>query len=625
MSKKQDYFKSQYSETIYPSNNHQCENDYFFYNRKPFRTWHCHCCCLAPSCCECSFHFIKITGPTGACGMTGKRGPIGPRGIQGNTGPIGNTGPTGLADILPGTPLFNVIDPKGNTVPLGFSEELIFKTNTPDVIDIIVTTGSAIITLDATGLTGAIGATGVKGDTGPQGIQGTPGAQGDIGPTGPQGIQGIQGMPGVQGDIGPTGPQGIQGFQGMPGAQGDIGPAGPQGIQGIQGIPGAQGDIGNIGPQGIQGIAGTVGTIIGSYPTLADLEAALTGGGSPGDFYYINPDLYVWDGIKNTWTNVGQIAGPQGIQGIQGTSGAQGDIGPTGPQGIQGLQGLSGAQGDTGPTGPQGIQGLQGMPGAQGDTGPTGPQGIQGTSGAQGDIGPTGPQGFQGITGSTGVTGITGDTGPQGIQGIPGITGATGPTGLTGSFVTGAQLATIIGADGSTAPLVFDGSLTFTTNTPTAISITAATGATGASITINNLLASQVATNTSNIEALQTQMTNLETYSTTQTLTGQIYNGKPVYRQLFTTTITQSANVDNASILIAAPAVTGIVQYGGQFATANGNEVYGLPGTYCSYGLASVIYGFVALDTNGNLVLHTSSNVNRTNTPATIWVDFTLT
>ena len=163
-----------------------------------------------------------------------------------------------------------------------------------------------------------------------------------IGPTGPTGPIGPSG--------GPTGPTGASGIDGVTGSTGAMGPAGPQGIEGPQGI------------QGIQGVAGTVGTIVGSYPTLADLQSAHPIG-TPGEFYYINPDLYVWDTVSNSWIDIGTIAGPQGITGPQGVTGVQGPIGNTG---------VTGADGVTGATGPTGATGVTGADGATGATGATG-------------------------------------------------------------------------------------------------------------------------------------------------------------------------------------------------------------------------------------------------------------
>ena len=204
------------------------------------------------------------------------------------------------------------------------------------------------------------------------------------------GLQGPEGPQGVQGEQGPPGIQGLQGIQGIPGIQGLQGEAGPQGVP---------------GEQGIQGDAGTVGTIKGSFDTLDELIATYPTGNT-GDFYYISPDLYVWDDVNGDWLDIGQFAGPQGIQGEQGVPGEPGELGPEGPQGLQGEQGVPGQQGAQGEIGPQGIQGqqgiqgLQGEPGPQGETGepgPTGPQGLQGPPGEKGDRGDTGPQGPSGV------------------------------------------------------------------------------------------------------------------------------------------------------------------------------------------------------------------------------------
>lgn len=236
------------------------------------------------------------------------------------------------------------------------------------------------------GTPGATGPTGVTGATGPAGPQGEPG---EMGMQGPQGIQGETGPMGIQGIPGPQGPQGVQGVMGE---QGEQGPQGDPGIQGIQGPQGEQGVQGIQGPPGENGADGTSVTILGTYPSVADLEAAHPTG-NIGDAYMVNGDLYVWDPNTNTWVNVGNIQGPAGPTGPQGIQGEQGPVGPTGSQGAegpQGLQGVTGPQGEVGPIGFQGPPGPQGVPGLQGDIGPTGPQGPQGATGATGPAG-TGP------------------------------------------------------------------------------------------------------------------------------------------------------------------------------------------------------------------------------------------
>lgn len=75
---------------------------------------------------------------------------------------------------------------------------------------------------------------------------------------------------------------------------------------------------------GRDGEDGTSVTILGSYNTLAELQAAHPTG-SAGDSYMVGADLYVWNG--SAWEDVGQIQGPQGPQGATGSPGATGATG----------------------------------------------------------------------------------------------------------------------------------------------------------------------------------------------------------------------------------------------------------------------------------------------------------
>ncbi|MGI6175494.1 MAG: hypothetical protein ACOYJC_04880 [Christensenellales bacterium] len=81
----------------------------------------------------------------------------GPAGAIGPTGPQGDTGPTGTFE--PGETLFNVIGTTG-TAALGFGDELIFESNT---LDITVTQGSAIVSIENPSITGPTGPTGAAG------------------------------------------------------------------------------------------------------------------------------------------------------------------------------------------------------------------------------------------------------------------------------------------------------------------------------------------------------------------------------------------------------------------------------------------------------------------------------
>jgi hypothetical protein len=105
------------------------------------------------------------------------------------------------------------------------------------------------------------------------------------------------------------------------------------------------------GPAGAPGPAGTGVTILGSYDTVSALQTAHPTGEN-GQGYLVGGDLYVW--VNSSWTNVGQVRGPQGEIGSAGATGPRGATGPTGPIGQQGPQG---PKGDTGSVGPQGIPG----------------------------------------------------------------------------------------------------------------------------------------------------------------------------------------------------------------------------------------------------------------------------
>lgn len=163
-----------------------------------------------------------------------------------------------------------------------------------------------------------------------------------------------------------------------------LGPTGPTGPQGTIGVTGPT------GPEG-SGIS-----ILGTYTSLAFLEAD-NPVGNIGDGYLVQGDLYIWSDLNQEWALAGPIQGPTGPTGVQGTTG------PTGAS-------ITGPTGATGATGPEG--GPTGPTGADGPTGPTGPTGADSTvAGPTGATGPTGPTGALGQIGPTGPTGATGDEG----------------------------------------------------------------------------------------------------------------------------------------------------------------------------------------------------------------------
>lgn len=114
-------------------------------------------------------------------------------------------------------------------------------------------------------------------------------------------------------------------------------PVGPTGAQGPQGPQGPQGEQGERGPQGPQGPKGEDGT---SVRILENAEACTVLGDGYIDEY---GHLQVLTSLSpKTFTDVGQIQGPQGPQGETGATGAQGPQGETGATGAQGPQGPAG-------------------------------------------------------------------------------------------------------------------------------------------------------------------------------------------------------------------------------------------------------------------------------------------
>ena len=376
----------------------------------------------------------EALGPSGPPGPPGATGPQGPPGVTGPIGPAGTgleirgTYPT-LADLEAATPS---IQPRQGWF-YGVGESAPYELYMWDDLGQSWQDWGVL-----------------QGAEGPQGPPGVTGPQGEPGVTGPQGIPGV------------TGPQGVPGV------------TGPQGAEGPQGPPGVTGPQGEPGP-------GLV--ILGYYPTVADLEAAVT---QPrqGDIYGVGAEapytLYAYD-AGDGWVDIGQLQGPQGPPGVTGpqgepgVTGPQGDPGITGPQGNpgvtgpQGIPGVTGPQGEPGVTGPQGEPGVTGPQGIPGVTGPQGEPGATGSEGPQGPPGVTGPQGEPGVTGPQGIPGVTGPqgepgvTGPQGIPGVtgpqgePGVTGPQGPPGVTGPQgepgVTNAIPATEKGAADGVAEL----------------------------------------------------------------------------------------------------------------------------------------------------------------------------
>jgi len=81
------------------------------------------------------------------------------------------------------------------------------------------------------------------------------------------------------------------------------------------------------------GSNGTVGAILGSYNTLAELKAAHPTG-EKGDTYLVQGELYVWCLDNNDWQSVGNIQGPAGYTPIKGIDYRDGVDGQNGKDGV---------------------------------------------------------------------------------------------------------------------------------------------------------------------------------------------------------------------------------------------------------------------------------------------------
>lgn len=147
---------------------------------------------------------------------------------------------------------------------------------------------------------------------------------------------------------------------------------------GSKGSKGDKGDTGATGAKGDKGDAGSDFKILGYYPTVSALSAAVTAP-EAGDAYGVGTaepyDIYIWDGVGESWVNNGTI---QGAKGDKGDAFTYDDFTPAQ---LAALKGEKGAKGDTGATGAPGAKGEKGD---KGDTGAAGAKGDKGDTGAQG-------------------------------------------------------------------------------------------------------------------------------------------------------------------------------------------------------------------------------------------------
>ena len=140
----------------------------------------------------------------------------------------------------------------------------------------------------------------------------------------------------------------VVGPQGEKGDTGAQGPKGDTGAQGPKGDPGERGPKGETGAQGPKGETGAGFLVRGYYASASALEASVQ---EPmaGDAYGVGVsepyDIYIFDGVTESWVNNGPLQGAKGDKGDPGEQGPKGETGSTGPQGPQGPAGKTPVKG----------------------------------------------------------------------------------------------------------------------------------------------------------------------------------------------------------------------------------------------------------------------------------------
>ena len=232
-------------------------------------------------------------------------------------------------------------------------------------------------------------------------------------------------------DVGSVvGPQGEKGSTGAQGPKGDTGAQGPKGETGAQG---PKGETGAQGPKGETGVKGY-------YETASALEASVQAP-MAGDAYGVGTsepyDIYIFDGVTESWINNGPLQGARGEKGDKGDPGADGAPGKDGAQGPAGADGTPGQDGTTF-TPSVSAAGVLSWTNDGGKQNPAsvsirGPAGTPGQDGAAGPAGADGAPGQDGTTftphvSAAGVLSWTNDGGKQN----PASVSIKGPAGAAG-------------------------------------------------------------------------------------------------------------------------------------------------------------------------------------------------
>jgi len=498
------------------------------------------------------------------------------------------------ASATHGTYLFDVIGATGATgsAIMNVGDDLIFTTKTPNLLDITVEPGSAVVNINATGSS-------VTSFDPTQSSTYTPGQLINYnGQLYTPNVANPSGTPGSSPDYTLVS-GGTTGLTGSTGATG-IGIAGATGATGI-GITGTTGDTGASGPTGATGIGITGSTGATGIAAVTTFDPTQSSTYVPGQLISYNGQLYTPNVANPTGTPgsspdytlaSSSVTGPTGATGI-------GITGSTGATGIAAVTTFDPTQSSTYTPGQlisyngqlytPNVANPSGTPdsspdytlvsssvtGPTGETGPAGgPTGPTGDTGATGPMGPTGPA--AGPTGTTGITGPTGPSGPAAIipyaSGVTPVALATVIGGLAGanSFVGFGTAAPGISIIGSTINLAGAGLLDYAFSAPrdgviTSISaiftVTAGLFATLGSVSVRAQIYTAPANSTTFTltGAAVTLTPSMTLLSIGQVLSGVASANVPITAG---TQVLLVASAVDSSVLSAASTVTGSISAG---------------------------------------------------------------
>ncbi len=205
--------------------------------------------------------------------------------------------------------------------------------------------------------------------------------------------------------------------------------------------------------KGPAGPPGTVGTIVGTYPSLAELQAAKPAGAG-GNYYLIGNGLYAFDADQRLWKNMAMVGGPPGDPGVNGVA-PNISVTPGGNWSIGGFDTGVPSVG-TGPApslsiGPNGNWIVNGVDSGISARGPSGDRGGRSVVG----IGPNGNWTINGADSSTTARGMTGAIGPTGA--MPAYTIGTNGNYIVNGVDSGVSRRSVdgeTGTQGATGTLV---------------------------------------------------------------------------------------------------------------------------------------------------------------------------